>query len=103
MLVNWKAQTGRSSSYVFPGSYGKRLDNIRKSWEGLRRKYGLPHIRFKDSRSDFGSCLANNGVNLSVTQRLLGHSSPVVTMRYYVTIQEDTMRAAVAAASTPSF
>ena len=29
------------------------------------------------------SRLANNGVDLAVTQRLLGHSSPVVTMRYY--------------------
>jgi len=53
------------------------------------------HFRFKDLRSDFGSRLANNGVDLAVTQRLLGHSSPVVTMKYYVSIQDQTMRDAV--------
>ena len=82
---------------MFPGKFGERLDNINKSWNGVRKTYGLNGIRFKDLRSDFGSRLANNGVDLAVTQRLLGHSSPVVTMRYYVSIQDQTMRDAVAA------
>lgn len=98
VLSNWQTQNGQFSGYIFPGKYGGRLDNITNSWEALRRKYGLWHIRFKDFRSDFGSRLANNGVDLSVTQRLLGHSSPVVTMRYYVTIKEQTLKDAVAKA-----
>lgn len=96
VLFKWIEQTSRSPGYFFPGKHEKRLDNICNSWEGLRRKYGFWHIRFKDLRSDFGSRLANNGVDLSVTQRLLGHSSPVVTMRYYVTIKEETLREAIA-------
>jgi integrase len=87
------------TGYVFPGKYGARLDNIQKSWNGLRKNYGLERVRFKDLRSDFGSRLANNGVDLAVTQRLLGHSSPVVTMRYYVSIQDQTMRDAITAAT----
>ena len=88
------------AGYVYPGKYGTRLDNIQKSWNGLRKNFGLQRVRIKDLRSDFGSRLANNGVDLAVAQRLLGHSSPVVTMRYYVTIQEQTMRDAVAISTT---
>jgi integrase len=99
VLTMWQKHASLSEGYVFPGKHGSRMDNICNSWEKLRRNYGLWHVRFKDFRSDFGSRLANNGVDLSVTQRLLGHSSPVVTMRYYVTIKEETMREAVAISS----
>jgi integrase len=97
VIQNWREQNSNESGYVFPGKFGARLDNIQKSWNGLRKNYGLQRVRFKDLRSDFGSRLANNGVDLAVTQRLLGHSSPVVTMRYYVSIQDQTMRDAVRA------
>ena len=99
VLTKWQEQAGQTEGYVFPGKYGGRLDNFTNAWEKLRQDYGLRQVRFKDFRSDFGSRLANNGVDLSVTQRLLGHSSPVVTMRYYVAIKEETMRDAVALAS----
>ncbi|MBO6518556.1 MAG: tyrosine-type recombinase/integrase [Rhodospirillales bacterium] len=99
ILSQWRAQSGMTDGYVFPGKGGARLDNFQNAWDKLRKDSGLRHLRFKDFRSDFGSRLANNGVDLSVTQRLLGHSSPVVTMRYYVKITEDTMREAVAVSS----
>jgi integrase len=95
VLRNWDIQSDSAAGFVFPGKYGKRLNNINKSWNALRRKHGLQRVRFKDLRSDFGSRLANNGVDLAVTQHLLGHSSPVVTMKYYISIQEDTLRKAV--------
>ena len=96
VLDKWASQSQNKEGYVFPGKFGERLDNINKSWNGVRKTCGLNGVRFKDLRSDFGSRLANNGVDLAVTQRLLGHSSPVVTMRYYVSIQDQTMRDAVA-------
>lgn len=99
VLTKWREQVGGDEGYVFPGRQGARMNNFNNSWEKLRRDRGLWQVRFKDFRSDFGSRLANNGVDLSVTQRLLGHSSPVVTMRYYVTIKEGTLRSAVAIAS----
>jgi len=94
-LDKWHQQADETTGLVFPGRRGERFDNIKKSWDALRRKCGLESIKFKDFRSDFGSRLANNGVDLAVTQRLLGHSSPVVTMRYYISIQDQTMRDAV--------
>jgi integrase len=97
ILEKWASQCPNKEAYVFPGKQGERLNNIDNSWDGMRKKCGLKGIRLKDLRSDFGSRLANNGVDLAVTQRLLGHSSPVVTMRYYVSIQDQTMRDAVAA------
>lgn len=96
VLKRWASQCPDQTGYVFPGKFGERLDNINKSWNGVRKRCVLNGVRFKDLRSDFGSRLANNGVDLAVTQRLLGHSSPVVTMRYYVSIQDQTMRDAVA-------
>lgn len=94
-LTKWREHNIQQVGFVFPGRNGQRLDNIQTSWERLRRRYNLGDIKFKDLRSNFGSRLANGGIDLSITQQLLGHSSPVVTMRYYVSIQEETMRTAV--------
>ncbi len=98
-LTNWKEQSNTTVGFVFPGKFGRCMDNIKKSWDGLRQRTNLKQIKFKDLRSEFGSRLANNGVDLAITQRLLGHSSPVITMRYYVTLHEQTMRDAINLAS----
>lgn len=96
VLRNWRDQSDIGYWFVFPARNGLRLDNIQTSWDALRKQSGLFAVKFKDLRSDFGSRLANNGVELAVTQRLLGHSSPVITMKFYVAIQHETMREAVA-------
>ena len=94
-LQKWREQSDRRCNLVFPGKDGGKFDNIQSSWDALRNRARIETVKFKDLRSDFGSRLANNGVDLAVTQRLLGHSSPVITMKHYVNIQTDSMRQAV--------
>ena len=54
ILTKWQIQSERSFEYVFPSKNGPRLDNIKKSWVGLRKRANLQNIRFKDLRSEFG-------------------------------------------------
>ena len=45
-----------------------------------------------------GTCatrVARNRVPLAITQRMLGHSTPTLTMRHYVHVELDDMRCAV--------
>jgi integrase len=49
-------------------------------------------------RRSYGSYLLNAGVRIEVVSRLLGHSSTVVTQRYYARLQDETVRAELLAA-----
>jgi site-specific recombinase XerD len=60
-----------------------------------REAAGLPHVRWHDLRHSFASLLANEGVDLYVIGKLLGHASMQTTSRY-AHLQDETMRAAMA-------
>lgn len=57
-----------------------------KRWEKIRRKAGLPDLKFHDLRKTFASLLAQRGVSTAVTQRLLEHSSPKLTNDVYTNV-----------------
>jgi len=57
-----------------------------KKWERVRRKAGLPDLKFHDLRKTFASLLAQRGVSTAVTQRLLEHSSPQLTNDVYTNV-----------------
>ena len=99
VLTNWKAQTEASTGPVFPAPDGGRMDKLRNSWVSLRKRAGIEDFRFHDLRADFASRLVNSGVSLPVAQRLLGHSSPVITMKFYAAVNDDNLRLAVASAA----
>jgi integrase len=54
-----------------------------KKWTRIRRKAGLPDLKFHDLRKTFASLLAQRGVSTAVTQRLLEHSTPQLTNQVY--------------------
>ena len=60
----------------------------------IRRKAGLPDLKFHDLRKTFASLLAQRGVSTSVTQRLLEHSSPQLTNDVYTNV-DPVLREAV--------
>ena len=60
----------------------QRLKTVMKVWRRLREKAGLPHLRLHDLRHIHASLLINSGRSLYEVQRVLLHSSPVVTQRY---------------------
>ncbi|BBE51199.1 Tyrosine recombinase XerC [Ferriphaselus amnicola] len=61
---------------------GKPYVSIKKVWERLRNKAGLPHLRVHDLRHSFASFLVNSGRTLYEVQQILGHSQSIVTERY---------------------
>ncbi|MHC4564269.1 MAG: tyrosine-type recombinase/integrase [Planctomycetota bacterium] len=65
-----------------------------KKWEKIRRKAGLPELKFHDLRKTFASLLAQRGVSTAVTQRLLEHSTPQLTNDVYTNV-DPALRQAV--------
>jgi len=66
---------------VFPeglGNYWKAL----KAWKATCRRAGITDCRLHDLRHTFGVHAARGGVPLARLQRLMGHASPSMTMRY---------------------
>lgn len=57
-----------------------------KKWNMIRKAIGLPGLRFHDLRKTFASLLAQRGVSIAVTQRLLEHSSSRLTNEVYTDV-----------------
>ncbi len=71
------------SEWLFPGRFpGRPIHNLRKPFERALAKAGLGKMRIHDLRVNFASNAASAGVSLFQIQSLLGHSSPVMTMKY---------------------
>jgi integrase len=76
--------------------------NARRLFERLLRAAGIERIdsmgRSLDVHALRGTCatrLARRGVSISVTQKLLGHSSPLLTAKHYTKLEDGDVRAAV--------
>jgi len=57
-----------------------------KKWKKICKKANLYDLKFHDLRKTFCSILAQNGVSTAVTQRLLEHSSPLLTNKVYTNV-----------------
>jgi integrase len=70
---------------VFPSTIGTENDpsNLLKKFRQLLKKAGLPKIRFHDLRHTSASLMLNNGVDVLVASRRLGHSKPSLTLDVY--------------------
>jgi integrase len=55
-------------------------------WRKICKTAGLADLKFHDLRKTFGSVLAQNGVSTAVTQRLLEHSSSMLTNKIYTNV-----------------
>lgn len=71
------------STWVFPQKrQNKPIQNIWRTWSQARKEAGLTDVRLHDLRHSFASFLINSGRTLYEVQRILGHGTPSVTMRY---------------------
>ena len=61
---------------------GKPPVSIFYAWDTIRNKVGMSDVRLHDLRHSYASFLVNAGRSLYEVQKLLGHHSPKVTMRY---------------------
>jgi len=57
-----------------------------RQWRKVCEEADLADLKFHDLRRTFASILAQNGVSTAVTQRLLEHSTPVLTNKVYTNI-----------------
>jgi integrase len=81
LLEDWHEQA--KSDYVFSSPRtGRRFNNIKKSWEGLRKRAGLVDFRFHDLRHSFASKLVMAKVDLYTVKELMGHSTIQMTEKY---------------------
>ncbi len=70
---------GRDSLFVDKFTSGK--------WYRIRKRAGLPKLKFHDLRKTFASLIAQAGFSQSVTQNLLEHSTPNLTHKVYTDVQ----------------
>ncbi len=81
LLENWKLQSDGLFVFSSPVT-GNKFDNVKRSWEALRERAGLPDFWFHDLRHTFASKLVMAGQDLYVIKELLGHSTIQMTERY---------------------
>ena len=82
--------SGRSSDLVFPDKYGSIMQQVPSSFkrgvDDAKLNDGIENPKLKASfhtlRHTYASRLVQAGVDLYRVQKLLGHSTPVVTQRY---------------------
>lgn len=90
---------GTEAAYLFTNPRtGKPYQSIYQSWDSMRKRAGLSHVRMHDLRHTFASLLINGGASLFLVQTALGHSSPQTTLRY-AHLAESTQRQAIQAAA----
>lgn len=71
------------SPFLFPGKVpGRPLQEIKKSWDTIRKKAGIPDVRLHDLRHTHASHLVSSGLSLSIVGKLLGHTQASTTQRY---------------------
>ena len=70
---------------IFPSSVGTPFSpsNVLKTFGTLRDEAGLPKIRFHDLRHTAASLMLNNGVDVLIVSKRLGHSKPSITLDVY--------------------
>lgn len=70
---------------LFPSSVGTPLEisNLRREFNRVLDKAGLPRIRFHDLRHTAASIMLSNKVPVVIVSKILGHSKPSVTTDIY--------------------
>lgn len=93
VLDNWGKQSSRRG-LVFPNPVnGKPLVDIKSMWKSILKDADIQGFRFHDLRHTFASKLVIKGAPLYMVQKLLGHSTLEMTMRYAHLSPESTAQA----------
>lgn len=75
----------QETGHVFTSSVGTPIDptNLTRQFNHLLKEAGLDRVRFHDLRHTAASLMLNNGVDVLVASRRLGHAKPSITLDVY--------------------
>ena len=89
----------KHNDLIFPSNIGTPFSdaNVRKDFVAILKTANLPRIRFHDLRHTAASLMLNHGVPALVVSKILGHSSPSVTLNTYAhsTVDMQSMAAGI--------
>jgi integrase len=73
------------AAYVFTSRTSTPLDSrhVTQAFQGALRRAGLPHQRFHDLRHAYATLMIENGEDLAVVSRSLGHADLSTTADVY--------------------
>lgn len=77
-------QQAEISPWLFPSrrDSSKPIFSPQGAFDRVLAAAGIEHLRLHDIRHTYASLGLNAGISLSILQRLMGHQSPIQTMRY---------------------
>lgn len=88
-VLSQQKKLANSSRFVFPGSGNSgHLVTIQHPHERALKRAGIEPFEFYCWRHTFGTRCAQSGMDRFTLAKLMGHSSPRVTERYYIHIME---------------
>lgn len=75
----------QETGHVFTSTVGTAIDptNLTRQFSHLLKEAGLGKVRFHDLRHTAASLMLNNGVDVLVASRRLGHAKPSITLDVY--------------------
>jgi len=97
LLKRLQVLTGRSK-WLFPSPMDKDKHrvNFRTFWEKLKLETGLLETtQIRDLRTNFGTQLINNGVEIATVSQLLNHSDISTTVKHYAHVLKPTQQKAL--------
>ena len=89
----------RDEGWLFPSEVGTIIpyDNARRAWKAALGRADVPPIRTHDMRVTFISLALRRGVKPEVVARIVGHASPLITLRIYRQVFDEELTEAAAA------
>lgn len=96
-FVAWRRQTDEPNSHLFPNLYGERLtpNTFRKRLRKISADAEIhPHLTPHQFRHTAATLLIEEGIDMPVVQKLLGHSN-ITTTEVYTKVSDQVLLAAV--------
>ena len=82
-ILQARKETAGDSPWVFPApSRSGHLVDVKRSWERIRQRAGIPDLRIHDLRRTLGSWEAATGASLPIIGKTLGHRTASATQVY---------------------
>ena len=86
--------TSMNSPWLFPGRKGGPMALNFRLWKKIRECVGIEDVHLHDLRHTYASILVEKGCSLYEVQKILGHQTPKMTMRYAHLSAEHLIKAA---------